>query len=121
MELDYGQGNITVEMDDSDRDADGYKLIEGDRITVSGVVDDDFYESTKIEAASVYVEELGTHFYASSIDEEDTILDIDPHSCRKQRFRVRLAASMRPLKSLHSTAALPKLPSKSMGDVQPVG
>lgn len=78
FELDYGQGNITVEMDDTDRDAEDYKLMEGDRITVSGVIDDDFYETTKIEAASVYVEELGTHFYASSIDEEDTILGINP-------------------------------------------
>lgn len=76
--LDYGQGDITVEMDDSDRDAEGYKLMKGDRVTVAGVIDDDFYETAKIEAASVYVEEIGTYFHASTIDEEDTILDIDP-------------------------------------------
>jgi len=69
--LDFGQGIITVEMDDGDRDADGYKLLAGDEVTVSGKIDDDFYEMTKIEASSVYVEKLGTSFYASAIDEED--------------------------------------------------
>jgi hypothetical protein len=62
---------ITVEMDDGDRDADGYKLVEGDKVTVNGRIDDDFYQSTTIEANSVYVEKLGTYFYASSLDEED--------------------------------------------------
>jgi len=71
FELDYGEGMVTVEMDDGDRDADAYKLLEGDAVTVSGFVDDDFFEETTIEAGSVYVEKLGTTFYASSIDEED--------------------------------------------------
>lgn len=76
--LDYGQGNVVVEMDDGDRDADAYKLVAGDRVTVSGFIDDDFYETTTIEAASVYVENIGTTFYASSFDEEDILTDIDP-------------------------------------------
>jgi uncharacterized protein YdeI (BOF family) len=69
--LDYGDSSVTVEMDDGDRDADAYKLIAGDKVTVYGYVDDDLYETTTIEAASVYVEKLGTWFYASGIDEED--------------------------------------------------
>lgn len=69
--LNYGDGTITVEMDDGDRDADGYKLIDGDKVTVYGKIDDDFYELTTIEAGSVYVENIGTYFYASSADEED--------------------------------------------------
>jgi uncharacterized protein YdeI (BOF family) len=68
--LDYGDGIIIVEMDDGDRDADGYKLLEGDKVTVSGRIDDDFFELTTIEAGSVYVENLGTTFFASSLDEE---------------------------------------------------
>lgn len=68
--LDYGDGTITVEMDDGDRDADGYKLVNGDKVVVSGRIDDDFFEYTKIEAGSVYVENLGTTFFASSMDEE---------------------------------------------------
>lgn len=68
--LDYGDGMIKVEMDDGDRDADAYKLLKGDKVTVSGRIDDDFFEMTKIEASSVFVENLGTTFYASSVDEE---------------------------------------------------
>ncbi len=74
--LDYGDGFVTVEMDDGDRDADGYKLLKGDKVSVSGIVDDDFYETTTIEASSVYVEQLGTYFYASAVDEEDTFVTI---------------------------------------------
>ena len=68
--LDYGDGYIMVEMDDGDRDADAYKLLKGDKVTVSGQIDDDFFETTKIEASSVYVENIGTTFFASPVDEE---------------------------------------------------
>jgi len=69
--LDYGQGTITVEMDDwSWYDKEGYGLIEGDKVTVYGKVDDDIAEANTIEASSVYVESLGTYFYADSADEE---------------------------------------------------
>ena len=69
--LDYGNGTITVEMDDGDRDADAYQLEAGDQVTVSGMIDDDFFEKTSLEAGSVHVEKLGTTFFASSLDEED--------------------------------------------------
>jgi len=69
--LDYGKGTITVEMDDGDRDADAYQLIHGDKVVVNGRIDDDFFQTTTIEASSVYVEKLGTYFWASSADEED--------------------------------------------------
>lgn len=69
--LDYGDGTVYVEMDDGDRDADAYKLVEGDKVTVSGMVDDDMFETTTIEAGSVYVENIGTHFYASTVDEDE--------------------------------------------------
>lgn len=75
--LDYGDGLVTVEFDDGDRDADAYKLVTGDKVRVSGVVDDDLWETTSIEAASVYVENLDTYFYASSVDEEDVYLVYD--------------------------------------------
>lgn len=69
--LDYGDGSIFVEMDDGDRDADGYQLIPGDKVTVTGRIDDDLFESTTIEASSVYLEKLGTTVHASAADEED--------------------------------------------------
>jgi len=68
--LDYGDGAILVEMDDGDRDADAYALLSGDKVTVSGLIDDDFFETTTIEASSVYVESINTTFWASSMDEE---------------------------------------------------
>ncbi len=61
---------IIVEMDDSDWDADGYKLVKGDEVVVNGRVDRDFLERNKVEAGSVYVKNLNTYFYASSADEE---------------------------------------------------
>jgi hypothetical protein len=69
--LDYGDGSVIVEMDDGDRDADAYKLVSGDKVTVNGMIDDDFFETTSIEAGSVYVEKLGTYFNASAVDDED--------------------------------------------------
>jgi len=68
--LDYEKGKIVVEMDDGDRDADAYKLLPGDQVTVSGRIDDDFFETTTIEAYSVFVKNLNTTFFASALDEE---------------------------------------------------
>ena len=69
--LDYGEGAVTVEMDDFDNDADGYKLVDGDDVRVYGRIDDDMFETTSIEASSVWVNGLNTYFYANSADEED--------------------------------------------------
>lgn len=69
--LDYGEGVVTVEMDDFDNDADAYQLVKGDQVTVYGRIDDDTFETTSIEASSVWVSGLNTYFYASSLDEED--------------------------------------------------
>jgi len=68
--LDYGEGAVAVEMDDWSLDADGAALVDGDKVTVYGKVDDDFAEFTTIEASSVYIESLGRYFYASAADEE---------------------------------------------------
>ena len=76
--LDYGDGMVLVEMDDSDRDADAYVLRKGDKVAVSGRVDDDLFERTTIEAGRVFVENLGTHFYSSAADEEDWYDTINP-------------------------------------------
>ena len=68
--LDYGDGTVTIEMDDGDRDADAYKLLSGDEVTVTGRIDRDLFERTTIEASTVYVRNIGTTFRASSVDEE---------------------------------------------------
>lgn len=68
--LDYGEGKITVEMDDWDWYSDTGALEKGDKVNVQGMIDDDFYEIATIEASSVYVHRLGRYFYASPADEE---------------------------------------------------
>lgn len=76
--LDYGDGVVTVEMDDGDRDADAYVLRRGDKVAVSGRIDDDLFETTTIEAGRVYVENLDTNFYSSTADEEDWLVGVHP-------------------------------------------
>lgn len=69
--LDYGDGRVIVEMDSPTGAERGYTLLAGDKVSVSGRIDDDLFERTSIEAASVYVENAGTTFYASPVDDED--------------------------------------------------
>lgn len=71
FKLDYGDGILTVEMDDWDVYGEAYSVVDGDKVTVYGRVDDSLYEQEKIEASSVYIEDLNTYFYASSADEEE--------------------------------------------------
>lgn len=71
--LDYGDGSITVEVDDWDNYQEGKYLKQGDKVMVSGKVDDDLYETASIEAASIYIENLGTHFMAPSPTDEETL------------------------------------------------
>ena len=68
--LDYGDGEVTVEMDDWDWYREGQALAVGDEVTVSGRFDEDLYEQGKVEASVVYVENLQTAYYASAADEE---------------------------------------------------
>ena len=70
--LNYGKGNIIVEMDDWDWYAEGAALKKGDEVTVYGDVDDDVFEVSSIEANSVYVKGLNSFFFASANDEENT-------------------------------------------------
>ncbi|GGD84638.1 hypothetical protein GCM10011515_00480 [Tsuneonella deserti] len=69
--LDYGTGKIDVEMDDWDKTLEGVALLPGDKVSVTGRVDNDLFEKASIEASSVYVSNLNTTFFASGADEED--------------------------------------------------
>lgn len=74
--LDYGDGAIYVDMDDGDRDADAYRLLPGDHVGVAGRIDKGLLTATTLDAASVYVEKLGTTFYSDPFDEEDVVIAI---------------------------------------------
>jgi uncharacterized protein YdeI (BOF family) len=68
--LDYGNGTVTVEMDDWDALPEGGTIKAGDAVVVSGMVDQDLWERRKIEARSVFVRSLNAYFYANPADEE---------------------------------------------------
>ncbi|MGB3209944.1 MAG: hypothetical protein WBB19_04475 [Desulforhopalus sp.] len=76
FELDYGKGVLTVEMDGWGWYNRASTILEDDKVTVNGRIDDDFYELTSIEASSVYVEGMNTFFYANDLDEEDMFWDV---------------------------------------------
>ena len=69
--LDYGEGLITVEMDDWDFYNEVERLDTGDTVTVRGELDDEFYEAHTVEADSVYSYDRATYYYANDADEED--------------------------------------------------
>jgi len=69
--LQYGPHSIEVEFDDDDRDAASYMLNEGDKVIVTGRVDDDFFEEAEIEAHTVFVESAGTTFFSNDAAGED--------------------------------------------------
>lgn len=69
--LDFGADTVTVEVDDWDTYADGTALLPGDRVSVTGRVDENVFSADTIEAGAVYVKNLDTVFYASSADEEE--------------------------------------------------
>lgn len=70
--LNSNGNKIMIEMDDySSWVADGFKLVNGDQVVVSGRVDKDLFEEKKVEAGTVYVKNIDAYFFASSDDEED--------------------------------------------------
>ena len=72
--LDYGDGVITVEMDDWDSYDEADYFSPGERVTVFGVIDNDWYHKKTIEADSVYAYQRDTFYDANPIDEEDTTI-----------------------------------------------
>jgi len=71
--LDYGSGLITVEMADFDGFDEAQYLLPCDDVVVYGLVDDDFYETRTIDAASVYVDDANTFVYADAVREDFTL------------------------------------------------
>lgn len=70
--LDYGEGIVKVETDDWDNNGDGWGILEGDEVTVYGKVDNDLFEQAKIEADSIYIDDLSSLLTAPSPADEET-------------------------------------------------
>ena len=79
--LDYGDGSITVELDDQDAFNEAELVEPGDRITVNGLIDRDFREIPSIEADTLFIHESGTLYTDMSYaDEEDLYADEGPYA-----------------------------------------
>lgn len=80
FKLDFGQELITVDMDGWDDFGDAYPLTDGDKVTVHGNVDHDFFEKATIEASGLFIDGVNSFFYASSEDEDaygEWVIDVD--------------------------------------------
>jgi uncharacterized protein YdeI (BOF family) len=72
--LDYGDGIITVEVDDYDIFDEANQIQAGEKVTIEGLIDDSAFENRTIEASSVYVHDRNTYYFANPADEEgDTV------------------------------------------------
>lgn len=62
--LSYGSGNITVEMEDWNWNGENMKNLRvGDRVTVTGQIDDDLFEGREIEADNIYLTASNVYYY----------------------------------------------------------
>lgn len=72
FELRYApDASIIVEMDDWDSYDETSAFKEGEKVAVFGNIDQDLFESRKIEANSVYVYSRNMYYFANDADEED--------------------------------------------------
>lgn len=78
--LDYGQGKISVEMDDRGWVGNQPELIPGDEVTVYGRVEKHFFVDASIEADSVFIEEPAAYYYSSPTNDMTTfaVMDVAP-------------------------------------------
>ena len=76
--LDYGQGEIRVEIDDYDWFEEAYNVLVNDRVKVKGKVDADPNEERSIEAETVRLKDYGVTLQANADDEEDLTEDFVP-------------------------------------------
>lgn len=78
--LDYGHGQISVEMDDWEWYEDSVPVLAGDIVTVYGEVEQHLFVDASIEADSVFVQGMGTYFYAAPPEDRPTftVMDITP-------------------------------------------
>ena len=63
--MNYGTGDITVEMDGWQWDEDQTKYLRtGDQVTVTGMIDDDLFEGREVKASNIYVMSDNMYYYS---------------------------------------------------------
>jgi len=84
FDLNYGSGKITVELDGWEWTGNETRyLTSGDRITVSGRIDDDLFKGREIKAENIYLPGSHTYYYHTTeaypsyywFDEDNTLND----------------------------------------------
>ncbi|MDB2674038.1 DNA mismatch repair protein MutH [Akkermansiaceae bacterium] len=63
-------------MDDYDPNLEAFNIVKDDRVVVVGRIDADKGQKRSIEAASVYVKNIGKAFFASPDDDEEAVVDL---------------------------------------------
>ena len=68
--LDYGDGSVTVDTADETGFSNTFALEDGQRVVVSGQIDDGFFQRRTIEARWVYLREQDQYYFVEGTDEE---------------------------------------------------
>tara|TARA_B100002049_G_scaffold228224_1_gene202555 strand:+ start:350 stop:1075 length:726 start_codon:yes stop_codon:yes gene_type:complete len=67
--LDYGDGEIFVELHDTDLDVEAYAELEDEEVMVTAKLDDGMFSEDRIIAQSVYVSDMDTIYLADEVDQ----------------------------------------------------
>ena len=103
FDLRVGEQVVTVDIEDDIRDGGAYTLMQGDKVTVSGQIEDHFFQDKELEANALHVAKLNTTFivdedYADdygmvsgksmddSIEVTGTVISVSPDD---EQFRIR--------------------------------
>jgi uncharacterized protein YdeI (BOF family) len=63
--LDHEGGTINVQVERDDLEGREHKILEGEQVTVYGLVDEGFFRSTRILARAIFVESMSTYVYTT--------------------------------------------------------
>jgi hypothetical protein len=63
--LNYGDGTINVELERENAEGTEHAFLEGEQVTVYGIVNEGFFRATTIQARAVFVESMSTYTYVT--------------------------------------------------------
>ncbi|GAB4196658.1 MAG: hypothetical protein Tsb002_30200 [Wenzhouxiangellaceae bacterium] len=89
--LNYGEGSIDVEMGEWAFYDKTRHHLKGEKVTVYGQIDNDWFEKAEIEAKSIYVNGLNTYFYT---DEKDRTIAMNSINLPESSSRLELAGTV---------------------------
>ncbi|GAB5413709.1 MAG: hypothetical protein Cons2KO_13120 [Congregibacter sp.] len=72
--LNYGDGTITIELEDWKRDAEDLGFTDGAEVTVFGEIDNDLFTASTIEAEAIYFKPTSSYYYAKEDADQQTFM-----------------------------------------------